>query len=269
METYHLYWFSGSGNSLIICKAILEELIANDYNVTMTSMDKCNPKDVDINVVNGFIVPVYEQGLSPLVWDFLNNLPKSNNSPAFFADTMMAYSGGVKGPVKKILKNKGYLPLGAIEIVMPNNYYKRKNNIEKDQRKIEKGIIKAKKFTNDIINNKSKFRDIPIYSTLMGMPSKSKLVSKLMNKMVKVLIDEELCNKCGICTMICPTGHIIVDEVTGYPKTVENTPCIQCLRCMSFCHSEAIKVGNKKNLTYRGVSIKEMLKELNTSKKTS
>ena len=268
MKTYHLYWFSGSGNSLLICKAIKEELIDNGFIVTMISMDKCSPKDVDVNVKNGFIVPVYEQGLSPLVWDFLNGLPKSNNSAAFFVDTMMAYSGGVKGPVKKILKKKGYLPLGAIEIIMPNNYYKRKNNAEKDQRKIEKGIIKAKRFTNNLINNKAKFRDIPIYSALMSMPSKSTLVSKLLNKMVKVLIDEEICNKCGICTTICPTEHIIVDELTGYPKTVESTPCIQCLRCMSFCHSEAIKVGNKKNLTYRGVSIKEMLRELNIGNDT-
>jgi ferredoxin len=96
----------------------------------------------------------------------------------------------------------------------------------------------------------------------MGMPSKSKLVSKLMNKLVTVKINEELCDKCGICTMICPTGHIIVDEETNYPKTVNSVACIQCLRCMSFCHSEAIKVGNIKNLTYRAVPIKEMLKEL-------
>ena len=262
MNEYHLYWFSGSGNSLLICKAIKEELEEKGFNVGMTSMDKCNPSDINPNIINGFVVPVYEQGLSPLVWDFLNGLPKSNNSNAFFVDTMMAYSGGVKGPVKKILKKRGYTPLGAIEIIMPNNYYKRRNNIEKDQRKIEKGIIKAKKFTNNLINNKSKFRDIPIYSTLMGMPSKSKLVSKLMNKLVTVKINEELCDKCGICTMICPTGHIIVDEETNYPKTVNSVACIQCLRCMSFCHSEAIKVGNIKNLTYRAVPIKEMLKEL-------
>ena len=262
MNEYHLYWFSGSGNSLLICKAIKEELEEKGFIVGMTSMDKCNPLDVNTNITNGFVVPVYEQGLSPLVWDFLNGLPESNNSPVFFVDTMMAYSGGVKGPVKKILKKKRYKPLGAIEIIMPNNYYKRKNNIEKDQRKIEKGIIKAKKFTNNLINNKTRFRDIPIYSTLMGMPSKSKLVSRLMNKLVTVKINTELCDKCGICTMICPTGHIIVDEETKYPKTVNSVACIQCLRCMSFCHSEAIKVGNIKNLTYRAVPIKEMLKEL-------
>jgi len=263
MEKYHLYWFSGSGNSLIICNTIKKELEESGNDVLMTSMDKCQPKDVDVNVINGFVVPVYEQGLNPLVWDFLNGLPTSNNSKAFFVDTLMAYSGGVKGPVKKILKKKGYYPLGAIEIVMPNNYYKRKSNTEKDQRKIEKGIIKAKKFTNDLINNKTTFRDIPIYSTLMSLPSKSKFVSKLMNKLVKVSLNEELCDKCGICTMICPTGHIVVDEVTKYPKVIESSPCIQCLRCMSFCHTEAIKVGSRKNLTYRGVSIKEMLKELN------
>ncbi len=262
MSEYHLYWFSGSGNSLIICKAIKEELEEKGFIVKMKPMDKSNPTRIDTLAINGFVVPVYEQGLNPLVWDFLNALPESDNSGAFFADTMMAYSGGVKGPVKKILKKKGYNPLGVIEIVMPNNYMKRRNNIKKDQLKIEKGILKAKKFTNDLLNNKTKFRDIPIYSTLMGMPSKSKMVSKLMNKLVKVTIDLELCNKCGICTDICPTGHIIKDATTSYPKTVDTVSCIQCLRCMSFCHSEAIKVGSRKSLTYRGVPIKEMVKVL-------
>jgi len=262
MNEYHLYWFSGSGNSLLICKTIKEELIEKGFTVEMKPMDKNDPATIDTSMINGFVVPVYEQGLCPLVWNFLKGLPTSNKSPVFFVDTLMAYSGGVKGPVKKILKKKGYKPLGAIEIIMPNNYYKRADKKEKDQKKVEKGIIKAKKFTNNLINNKTKFRDIPVYSTLMGMPSNSKLVSRLMNKLVRVKLNEDLCDKCGICTMICPTGHIIVDQITKYPKTINSTPCIQCLRCMSFCHSEAIKVGNMKNLTYRAVSIKEMIKEL-------
>ncbi len=262
MNEYHLYWFSGSGNSLLICKAIKKELEDKKMIVKMTGMDKCDPLKINTNVTNGFIVPVYEQGLNPLVWNFLNSLPKSNNSPVFFVDTLMAYSGGVKGPVKRILKKKGYNPLGAIEIVMPNNYKKSKNNIKKDQLKIEKGIIKAKKFVNDLINNNIKFRDIPIYSTLMGIPSNSKIVNKLMNKLVPVIINEELCDQCGICTMICPTGHIIVNSETNYPKIVESNSCIQCLRCMSFCHKEAIKVGSVKNITYRAISINEMVKEL-------
>ena len=263
MNEYHLYWFSGSGNSLLICQAIKEELEKNGFKTEMKSMDKCDPSTIKTDVINGFVVPVYEQGLNPFVWDFLNALPSSNKSKAFFVDTLMMYSGGVKGPVKKIFKKKGYKPLGAIEIVMPNNYMKRVDNKEKDQRKIEKGILKAKKFTNNIINNKAKFRDIPIYSTLMSMPSKSKFVSRLMNKLVKVLVDEELCDKCGICTLNCPTGHIINDEITGYPTINSSNPCIHCLRCMAFCHTEALKVGNRKNLTYCAVPLKEMIKELN------
>ncbi len=212
MNEYHLYWFSGSGNSLLICKAIKEELVSKEKEVSMFTMDKFDPSQVSTEVVNGFVVSVYEQGLNPLVWDFLYGLPKSNNTPVFFVDTLMAYSGGVKGPVKKIFKKKGYKPLGAIEIIMPNNYFKRKDNKEKDKLKIERGILKARKFTTNLLLGKTKFRDIPIYSYLMSLPSKSKLVSKLMNRYVTVSINEELCDKCGICTMICPTGHLIVNE---------------------------------------------------------
>ncbi len=262
MDEYHLYWFSGSGNSLLICQTIKAELEKNNGIVKMKGMDKCDPSKLSTNVINGFVVPVYEQGLNPLVWDFLNALPPSANSDVFFVDTLMAYSGGVKGPVKKIFLKKGYHPIGAIEIVMPHNFYKRKENKEKDQIKIEKGLIKAKQFVNDLLNGKTHFSDIPFYSTLMAAPSKSKLVSWLMNQFVPVKINEDLCNKCGICTTICPTNHLVVDPKTSYPKTVNSVACIQCLRCMSFCHSEAIKVGSVKNITYRAVPIKTILKEL-------
>jgi len=262
MDKYHLYWFSGSGNSLLVCQTIKAELEAANKTVMMFPMDKVKASDVDPFVINGFVVSVYEQGLNPLVWNFLNNLPEGKKQGVFFVDTLMMYSGGVKGPVKRIFKKKNYLPLGAVEIVMPNNYYKRKLNFEKDQLKREKGIIKAKQFVRDLLNNETKFRDIPLYSTLMAAPSKSNFVSKIMNKFVPVIINEELCNQCGICTAICPTGHIIKDEETNYPKTVDSVACIQCLRCMAFCHSEAIKVGSIKNLRYHGVSIKEMVEAL-------
>ena len=124
MSEVHLYWFSGSGNSLLICLTIQEELERNNIKVKMFSMENYDPSAVNTDVVNGFVVPVFEQGLNLLVWDFLKGLPKSNKSSAFFVDTLLAYSGGVKGPVKKILKRKGYNPIGAIEIAMPNNYYK-------------------------------------------------------------------------------------------------------------------------------------------------
>jgi hypothetical protein len=48
--------------------------------------------------------PVAAQGTYPFVWDFIKSLPQANSTPIFMVDTLAMYSGGIVGPVKKLLK---------------------------------------------------------------------------------------------------------------------------------------------------------------------
>ena len=55
----------------------------------------------------GLVIPVADQGTFPLVWDFINHMPETDNhTGVFLVDTMGYYSGGIIGPVGKILKKK-------------------------------------------------------------------------------------------------------------------------------------------------------------------
>lgn len=45
---------------------------------------------------------------------------------------------------------------------------------------------------------------------------------------------------CGLCTQACPTGSILRDE-NGFTMAVRRESCINCLRCVKACPSNALK----------------------------
>ncbi|MGM0656022.1 MAG: DUF362 domain-containing protein, partial [Thermodesulfobacteriota bacterium] len=55
---------------------------------------------------------------------------------------------------------------------------------------------------------------------------------KVFNRLV---IDESLCDDCGICRSVCPLGISLPDDI----EKIET--CIQCLYCYSVCPRKAIK----------------------------
>ena len=141
-----LYWFSGSGNTLFIAKTLAGFLGGKGFEVNLKPIEFTNSEKADLSRTTGLAIPVAEQGTYPFIWDFINNLPSPGNhciidADVFMVDTMMLYSGGIKGPVKKILKKKGFNLLGVKEIIMPNNLMKLKNQPDKDKLKMKKGRL--------------------------------------------------------------------------------------------------------------------------------
>ncbi|WP_242993494.1 hypothetical protein [Lachnotalea glycerini] len=77
---------------------------------------------------------------------------RTEKTPVFMVDTMMAFSGAIVGPLKKVLTEKGYNCIGACEIVMPNNWLPKQINEEENEKKINNGLRKAREYTICIVN---------------------------------------------------------------------------------------------------------------------
>lgn len=119
-----LYWFSGTGNSLFVTKKIRDKLNLLGYECSLLPIEMVDSNSISKDNTIRIIVPVAMQGTFPLVWNFIKDLPIVNNTQIFLVDTLHAYSGGIKGPIKKIVTKKGFKPIGAIEIIMPNLFLK-------------------------------------------------------------------------------------------------------------------------------------------------
>jgi ferredoxin len=58
----------------------------------------------------------------------------------------------------------------------------------------------------------------------------------------EIIIDEELCVDCGLCTGVCPTEALKLDPQT-YKLTFTRSRCIVCEQCIPTCPVEAISTN--------------------------
>jgi len=255
LKQIDLYWFSGSGNTLYIARHLAGFLEEKGFIIKLIPIESTNPQNMNLDHTVGLCVPVAEQGTYPLVWNFIKNMPSPSDhnifdTDVFFLDTLMLYSGGIKGPVKKILNRKGYRLLGAIEIIMPNNLMKLKKQPEKDKLKMQKGRVKVEVFAEKLIAGTAEWKDIPLYSDMMGSFSKKDSTWNMFRKYFPLKVDNAKCTRCRLCERICPEKSWRFDKEKNEMNWLK-TDCIYCLRCFSYCPAEAITYGKKKYIRHK------------------
>ncbi|MEA1927482.1 MAG: EFR1 family ferrodoxin [Candidatus Auribacterota bacterium] len=246
-----IYWFSGTGNTLLVVKKAAAVFQERGVATRLFKMEQADPARIDINHTIGLAFPVSVQSTYSLVWEFIGRLPSGRLIGVFMIDTLAGFSGGVVGPLRKILTKKGYRPLGAEEIRMPNNFLPGRIDPEKNERKREAGLKKSAKFARALLEGKARWGRVPILSDLIYHFSRSKRIRNyLSRKGSKFTVNPSACTHCGSCIELCPVGNITMKE---FP--VFSDGCQQCMRCISFCPTGAIIVPGKKYQVYRAVGI--------------
>ncbi|MBN2190163.1 MAG: EFR1 family ferrodoxin [Candidatus Aureabacteria bacterium] len=248
-----IYFFSGTGNTLLVARKIREKLFSSGYEVNLFPIEKSDPSSVNVNNTIGLGFPVAVQSTYPFVWDFIKNLPEGNSTEIFMFDTLAAFSGGIVGALKTFLLKKKYMPIGAEEIKMPSNFLTVSGNPEKNSKKVEKGLEAAEKYAEKLINNTAKWRRIPILCRILFYLGTNKSVWKGLSEKAALGISEDKCTKCGLCAVLCPVNNIEIKE--GYP--VFSKKCQLCMRCISFCPSGAILKSGKVVKSYKAVKASE------------
>ena len=239
------YYFSGTGNTMLVVRKMADIFQEEGYSVNLEMMEDSEDSKLNVEHTIGLGFPVAILSTYSLVWDFIKSLPDVDGTEIFMVDTMGGYSGGMVGPLRAILEKKGYQAIGAREIIMPINIFFIQDD-KTNMKKVQKGLEMAEEYAKSLMDGKSKWGRVPIFSDAINLISKAglKLTSlDLHQKYLKFRTQKSLCNKCMICVDICPVGNIKMDE---YPLTGNN--CEYCMRCVSMCPQGAIKSV----FTYRG-----------------
>ncbi|MCK5024939.1 MAG: 4Fe-4S binding protein, partial [Thermoplasmata archaeon] len=126
---------------------------------------------------------------------------------------------------------------------------------EKNAAKIKKGLEKAEQYANDLINNTANWGRIPGGSDIMATFSQSERTWNMFRNMHNLRVDIMKCKKCGLCVRLCPIENI---KMTEYPAI--GGDCYLCMRCVSFCPSNAITRKNGKGNDYKALKASDMLK---------
>lgn len=117
-----LFFFSGTGNTALASGVLAGVLEAHGIPTRIRAIEDTDPATLSITGTLGIACPVAAFTTYPLVWRFIRNLPPGRGAGAFLLATMGGASLGLKGPLKRILKAKGYAPLGARCVAMPGNF---------------------------------------------------------------------------------------------------------------------------------------------------
>ncbi len=255
IEKIDIYCFSGTGNTLLAAREMAEVFRQRGLEVRLLALEKSDPAAVDLSRTLGLAFPVAAQSTYPLVWDFIDRLPPGRGAGVFMVDTLHSFSGGIVGPLRKILTRKGYRPLGAKEIRMPNNFFPGRIDPGKNERKKAAGLQQARRFADDLLEGAASWGRVPVLSGLVCRLSRSRLTTRYLSRRGrKFRVDTSVCVRCGLCARLCPVGNI----TAGDPPVFAGR-CQLCMRCVSFCPTGAITVPGKKYEVYRAVEAAELL----------
>ncbi|MEQ8154513.1 MAG: EFR1 family ferrodoxin [Clostridiaceae bacterium] len=264
-----VYYFSGTGNSLIVAKDIATGINAD--LVTISDREKNERICIDKNII-GIVFPVYHQGIPPIVKRFVCNLEGLSEKYIFGVCTYGDSPGITLEYLDQCIKSKGGRLSAGYAVRMPYNYLTpsftfkdffksfslREITLEAQQAMFQNWEMKLKTILQEIKSERS-----------AKLETKAKLIEKLVdlfnlrNTLQKkawlkisglegnkdVSFEESIqvmdngfwydnnCNGCGTCSKVCPVNNI---------KIVERRPvwqhcCEQCFACLQWCPMSAIQ----------------------------
>ena len=252
--------FSGTGNTLRVARRMAETFRQRGVTVRLHRMEATDPGALGSGGAVGLACPVAAQGTYPFVWAFVRALPPGAGRPAFFVDTLAHFSGGLVGPMRRIVAARGYRPLGACEIRMPNNFFPWFVSAETGARKVARGLDRAGAFANALLDGRTRWGRVPLLSDAMGLSSQSGWAWALLRRVRRLKLDAEACTKCGLCARLCPVANIRQED--GPPTF--GSRCVLCMRCAAYCPAGAVTSGFGARARYHAVEATELLHEDDT-----
>ena len=159
-----IFYFSGTGNSLKVCKDLSIEL----KNLQIIPISTVIKEDIKYPIEKlGIVFPVYFAALPPLVADFIRKLNTSKINYIYAIATCNDFSGAALHIVKKILKKKGKRLNFGFSIIMPGNYLPMYPPLPKDKQE-KQFKIEIQKVKNKI-ESTLQFSEVNILDKAMNL----------------------------------------------------------------------------------------------------
>lgn len=231
-----IFYFSGTGNSLVVAKKIQKQL----ENCELISMGANTEYILENNYDTiGFVYPTYCQGVPLKVGEFIKNTKFNNQKGTYiFAVATCGGSSGIALAQTKTMieQNGGNLNYGATVKMVPN--YVALYDMKKDTSEL---LAKANKQITAVVNDvKSRNNNEVGKEHAIVKLVYDKIMNGFNVKDENFNISSE-CTSCGLCEKVCPVGNIKL--VDGKP-TFKNK-CEQCMACVQYCPKQAINYKNK------------------------
>lgn len=248
-----IFYFSGTGNSLITARNIAEKIDNTEVVPIASSMDK-NIQVFDYERV-GFAFPIYYSSVPAIVKQFIGKLNFNKSQYIFGVITFGGTYGMALGQLDQCIAERGGVLSAGFPVRMPGNYVDKYGAFPSFlQRMMFKGEKKKVNGISDIVREK-KAAQISKGGFLARNSADS--VNKILSdfgSMAKNFRTTDKCNGCGTCERVCPTCNIDLVDM----KPVWGNKCEHCVACIQWCPAQAIEYAEKtiNRKRYRNPEIK-------------
>lgn len=235
-----LYWFSGSGNTLRAAQSLAVRLGELGYEVRLLPMERSDAVRFDPDATLGLAFPTYCFSIPERVRSFVRRLPDVHGTNAVMLGTHGAVSGGVLGPMKRLLTRKGFCCLAGTIISMPDSFFPFFGP-ETNDRQIERAEKKIALFAGKIDQGAATWPRWPILSDVCGTFWSALFASRRGTRVTAstLHVKSSACTGCRICGQYCPVGAIEFSDAETTPRRGRH--CVNCLRCVALCPSGAMR----------------------------
>jgi len=234
-----IYWFSATGNSLRVARAIRDGLT----DAELIPMARAVAEPVPIAQRLGLVFSVHAWGPPEMVTRFIRKLPPLPDAYVFCVMTYGMTPGSAGGITRHLLRERG-IDLSAVYAVrMPTIYpplggapgrKKRERRLADAERAIETTVESLKASPN------GRFDKAGVFWRIVGRMIYPLFRGSLPKSDRRFLADEK-CNHCAICAKVCPVENIEI--VDGLPRWLGH--CEQCFACFHWCPQKAIQYGRR------------------------
>jgi ferredoxin len=232
-----LFYFSGTGNSLSVAKAIANKL-GNTTLVPLAQKDASKRLPDSQRV--GLVFPVYVFGAPLIVTRFIKDFRVPDKTYLF----AVAVNGGMPCATLKqtasLFARQGMTLSSGFAVTMVDNYTPLAGaiSLEKQKARFEKADLKIAEICGAIEKGEqSIYPGWPLVNWLFsGMYRR--WVVKAANNDTNFTADSN-CNGCGVCEKVCPVGNIKMND--RLPAWQHH--CEQCFACLHWCPNKAIQYG--------------------------
>ena len=244
-----IFYFSGTGNTWWVADKIKKQLDNRNINADIVSIGSVDKKKANWWIKTADLVmfgwPVYGSDLPEPMKTFVDNLitvTKGKHIHTFC--TQMTFSGDGAWAYHKKFEQKGLIIDSAEHFIMPSNvsvwsgFMGPPKSDEKIVKIMDRCAKHVEKYVERLMMGKGRIRGK--YSPL-GIMQRGPYRLMYKGFQNRVGVDKMRCTRCGLCTKLCPSGNIKMEDAPEFLGK-----CTLCLRCYAFCPESAI--------TYRGRS---------------
>lgn len=234
-----VYYFTGTGNSLVVAQDIAQEIDGELIAISAVIGKESIKTDA---TVLGIVFPVYIWGIPLIIERFIKKLENLNDKYIFAIATYGGMPGATINLLERVIESRGGKLAAGFTVRMPGNYIPMYGAIaEKKQQQLFANWHKKVKVIAEYIKSHKqgkKENNTPLVSFLFSSLI-NKSSAKHIPEMDRKFWADEKCSKCGLCQKVCPVNNIELSD--GKPAWKGH--CEQCFACLQWCPPKAVQYG--------------------------